>query len=177
MNSLKEIENVFKNEHKNIPKSQIDRWKQSSDMETLGALVELITDKKYFKYIKPALEFKDYYPFLFNYYLTCITNKYDGEWVHSNYMAAYELKNFIEGIWDDKQLSEYEKNKLRKEIKNKLEQITLTADKNLKEILINGLFEHLFDNKAIKNYFKDWKHKKNLKSFYEYALNKSKTIK
>jgi len=176
MNYLNEIENIFNSDNKSIDKAQINKWKQSSNSEVLGALVELMMDKKYYTKVTPRLVFEDYYPFLFDYYIHCMKNDFDGEWAHSRYMAAYELRNFIEGIWNDNQFSKEEKIHLRKEIKNKLEDLCLTSDKSLKEVLINGLLEHLFENDTIKNYFKDWKKKSTLNDCFEYAINKFKTI-
>jgi len=176
MNDLSEIESIFDSNSKSINKIQINHWKQSTDREVLGALVELMLDKNYYIKITPKLVFEDYYPFLFDYYINCMQNDIDGEWAHSNYIASYELRNFIERVWTDKQLSDKELKELRQEIKNKLEKICITASDTFKIVLINGLFEHLFDNKVIRKYFSDWKSKNKLKIFYECAINKNKII-
>ena len=176
MSDLVEIENIFDSNNNFIQKIQINKWKQSSNREVLGALVELLMDKKYYEKITPKLVFEDYYPFLFDYYINCMQEDFDGEWAHSDYIASYELRSFIEGIWNDKQLSEEKKINLRKEIKYKLEKLSLKANESFKKVIINGLLEHLFENQEIKNYFKDWKKKDTLNIFYTCAINKNEII-
>ncbi len=176
MNDLIEIENIFDSNSEFINKTQIDSWKKSSDREVLGALVELLIDKKYYTRITPNLVFEDYYPFLFDYYINCMQNDFDGEWAHSKYISSYELRSFIEGIWNDEQLSEEKKIELQKEIKNKLKDLCITANPPFKKVMINGLLEHLFDNNRIRTYFKDWKEDNILNSFFECAIDKKKHI-
>lgn len=176
MNDLNEIESIFDSNSESINKIQINKWKQSADREVLGALVELLMDKKYYTRIIPKLVFEDYYPFLFDYYIKCMQNDFDGEWTHSSYIAAYELRGFIEGIWNDKQLSEQEKKYLRKEIKNRLGKLCLISERPFKDVLINGLLEHLFENNTIRAYFKAWEKKDILDDFFECAVDKNKPI-
>ena len=178
MSEINKIEKIFTvNSNETIPKQQVNKWIESKNIEVLGATVELIMDSKYYTRIIPELTFEDYYPFIFDYYVKCMQNDYEGEWCHSRYLAAYELKSFIESLWDDKQIAKETRSKIRKDIKSKLSDLCSKADFKLKDVLINGLLEHLFDIKSIKSYFNNWQKHDILNIYYECAINKSKSIK
>ena len=172
------IKKIFEEKPVTIDKKLIENLKKSKNMEVIGALEELITDPNYYNKIVPSLDFNDYYPFLFNYYINCMQNSYyNSNWILSPYLAAYSLKDFIEHIWaNNLDMSKKDKLKIINDIKNKLKYLAKRADNNFKLVLINGLLEHLFENQEIKFFFNDWTNDIVLKKYYDSALNKTKPI-
>lgn len=173
MNELKQIESVFGNPKAVVSKEQVDHWKQSVNIEVLGAVAELLLNKKLYKLIEPKPTVNDYYPFLYQFYTQCMKNDCEGEWCPSRYIAAYELRNFIEGIWNNKSNGI---EKIKKNFKHRISDFCINADEDLKDVIINGLLEHLFENNEIKVFFFDWKKNVVLNEFFECALDKSRDI-
>jgi len=173
---LIEIEKILLNGEKNIKLIKLQQFMKSSNIEVRGAVAELITNPRIYKLVNPKLDFQDYYLFLFNYYIDCMQNNYDGDWSHSPYLAAYALKDLIISIWDDNQRTKEQRINLHKDIKKRLEKLSLEADQSFKITLINGLFEHLFEDTKILKYFSDWKNKDILNQYYECSIDKLKDI-
>lgn len=173
---LIEIENYLLSGNKNIELKKIKQFMQSHNIEVKGVIVELLTNPNLYKFVYPKMSFSDYYEFLFDYYVECMKNNYDGDWSHSPYLAAYELKNFISKLWDDNQLTEKQIINLQKDIRLRLEKLALDANSSFRVVLINGLFEHLFENKKILKYFNIWEKKDVLNQYISLSLDKIKPL-
>lgn len=171
---LKEIISYLKMDK--IPKEKILEWQKVEDDRITGFLVYILTERKYTKKVEPFLDFYDCYPFLLNGYIKCMQMYFDDDYFATSHMAGYELRNLIEHFWNYEYICEKEIVKIRKEIKDRLAHECLKADRKYADILINGLLEHLFDNRTIKNYFKDWQKHKKLKIFYECSVVKNMSI-
>jgi hypothetical protein len=136
-----------------IPRRDIERWMGSEDLEALGALMVILTKKKHYLRITPPLGLDDYFPFLLHYFERCLRENVDGEWMDSSYTAAWSLVNWFRGFWDD---PEVPRKRLR-EMKDWLARLYREGDERLRNCLVTGTLEHLFEDKAIARFFDDWR--------------------
>jgi len=175
---LIEIESILFNKESAsaINKGSIDCFKRVEEIEVQGALMVLLSEPVYFNRIMPGLTFDDYYPFNFLYFEKCMRGSHRGNWGHSPYEAAYDLTDFIKATWNDDKLVEKVRIFFHKDIKKRFEKMCKNADRDLKFVLINDVFEHLFENKEIRSYFRDWKNNVLYENYFKCAVDKSREI-
>lgn len=173
-NELKEMISLFESP-KTIPKEKIIQWKKSANYEVIELLLNILTESKYVDKITPKLDFYDMFPFLIDKYIELmrVGTKID---TMLPYCTAHDLKNIIEHFWDYKYIPSKEASKVKQKIKSKLEFECLNADKQYADVIINGLLEHLFDNRKIRKYFKDWENIQRLEIFYKCSISKTEPI-
>lgn len=147
-------------------KKKIKRWMSTTNIEALGVLYYFVTEKKYYMKIQPYLSPKDYLEFILHYFHLCFTENPDNNWAHSRYEAGFNLKNWFEGFWEDKDVSR----KIVEEIKSWLEKLLKNGTEDMRECIINATLEHLFENKEIRAFFSDWQKDSELKKAYSMAL-------
>jgi hypothetical protein len=143
---------------------------KSSDMETLGALVELITNKRYYTNIDPPLSLDNYHPFMTHYYERCFRENPQGEWVDSRYSAGSSFVNWFTGLWND---PEVPRNTIS-DLKALLAKLYLEGDEDLRVSIITATLEHLFENPQILNFFSDWREQPILRIAYDEATEYAK---
>jgi len=138
----------------------------STDLEVRGALYSMITDSERARRIKPALQFEDYYAFVLDYLEQCIEQGPEGEWVDSRYLAGHQLVAWIVDFWNNKEVP-----RLRlAEIKHRLAELYKRGDEDVRDAVLNGVLEHLFENRELASYFKDWERDPALARVYDDAL-------
>ncbi|MDH3976769.1 MAG: hypothetical protein OEV42_21105 [Deltaproteobacteria bacterium] len=149
---------------KSIPKDKLLQWMVSSDIEVLG-LTSIIFDQfkdliKSFPPIKITLEFYQ------NYFCRCIRENPHGEYSESRYIAANSFSRFYKALRHDKKIEK----ELLKEFRDILKKLYLEGDDDIRECIINGALEHLFEDDEIVNEFETWKNDNTLKKAYKLAL-------
>lgn len=178
MTDLEEIENILFNKEydSTINKNKIYDWMNSNDMEVRCALTSLLNNNHYSRKIKPSIDFEEYYIFMFEFYSDCMRKNFDGKWCDSPYISAHDLNSFIMTNWFSENLPNNKIKKFRNYIVKRLEYLCKNADDSLKDVLVNGLLEHLLENKKIRTHFISWKENKVLMDFYECAIDKKKSL-
>lgn len=135
-----------------VPRSRVREWMRSPDLEVRGALYSMISNSERASYVKPALEFDDFYCFVLDYLEQCIEQDPDGEWADSRYLAGHQLVAWTMDFWNNKAVP---REKLA-EIKRRLGDLYCRGDEGVRDGVLNGVLEHLFENRQLANYFKEW---------------------
>jgi hypothetical protein len=149
-----------------IPKSRVLEWMRSPDLQVRGALYTIIADAERAKHIRPPLQFEDYYGFVLEYLEQCIKENPDGEWSDSRYLAGHALVAWIFDFWNNEAVP---RAKLT-EIKHRLADLYRRGDKGVRDAVVNGVLEHLFENRQLATYFGDWRNDPVLGRAYKDAL-------
>jgi hypothetical protein len=153
-------------EAREVPKPTVLKWMRSPDLHARGALYSLITDGACARMVTPPLEFDDYYPFVVEYLEECIEKNPDGEWVDTRYIAGHELVSWIVDFWKKQTIP---RSKLA-EIKGRLAELYKRGDADVRDGVVNGVLEHLFETRELANYFKEWEADPILRHAYRDAM-------
>ncbi|MBM4257997.1 MAG: hypothetical protein FJ147_19155 [Deltaproteobacteria bacterium] len=145
---------------------QVKVWMKTDDIEALGALYELLTEKRFYTRIQPPLQFDDYHSFILQYYERCLREDPDGKWSNSRYSAGGDLVGWFIGLWRD---SSVPRSALL-ELKEWLAKLYKQGDEKLRVCLITATLEHLFQDRKIAKYFADWRKDTILADAYDEAL-------
>lgn len=149
-----------------VPKSQVLEWMLYSDLEVQGALYSMIADTNRAKYIAPRLDTDDYFRFVLPYLEECVLKDPTGAWVDSRYVAGRQLVAWIIHFWNDKRFSR----ERLVEIKSRLADMYERGADDVRNGVVNGVLEHLFENRELRVYFEDWKDHPILGAAYKRAL-------
>jgi len=149
-----------------IPREKVKKWMKSDNLEVLGAVFSLLTEKPYYLNIAPPFSIEDYHPFMKHYYKRCFLENPDGEWSSSRYEAGWSFVYWFIGLWDDSEVSRH----MIDELKIFLAQLYKNGDDNLRTCIVTATLEHLFERRYISQYFADWKNDPILKIAYSEAM-------
>ena len=137
-----------------VTRAEVLEWMQFPDIEVRGALYSKVTNTECIKHITPPLVFDDFFNFVIPYLEQCIEQDPDGDWSDSRYLAGHALVAWIKDFWNKKQDVPREK---IAEVKGRLADLYRRGDKGVRDGLINGVLEHLFESRELAKYFEDWK--------------------
>jgi hypothetical protein len=167
--TIDEINDLFANrnnsEPKFVPQQKVLSWLNDNNIDVLGAAYALIFEADLAKRIIPPLEFLHYHKFLIHYFDRCIRENPESEWADSNYTAAWSLVNWFRNVWKD----QIPRSSELKELKQWLEGLYINGDDQIRRCIVDGTLEHLFENRRIAAYFRDWKHNEILSTAYNEA--------
>ena len=135
-----------------ISQDMVKEWMGSTDIEVLGVVSSYILEKQYIKRIEPHLTFDDVHPFIISYFERCLLENPDGDWTDSSYEAAWSLVSWFRYLWSEKENHMKEIENFKKWLGN----LYKNGDERLQDCIVNGTVEHLFEDKKIKAFFKDW---------------------
>lgn len=152
---LKNIELILLNEKKSdkkIDRSEVYKWMRSNDLEVLGAVYELITEKQFYLRIHPHLEYLDYKVFLANYFKRCILENpsHDSDWADTRYTASWAFANWFKHFWNANDIERSEMFFWKKwliDLYNK-------NNSEIKDCIDTAILEPICKKKDIKNFFK-----------------------
>ena len=173
--ALKEISDSF-GDPENPKTSKIDhdtviKWMKETDLNTLGAIYSLLLRRVYTKRITPELTFDEYFYFFKGYYNRClienpISDDIDS-YLMSRYNAGWDLSSWITHIGTDKNIPLH----YLSQIKKWLETLYINNGDDIRTCLTHAVFEHMFGNKKIAKFFRDWKKHPILAAAYEEAMD------
>jgi hypothetical protein len=135
-----------------IPKAQVLEWMRSGDLQVRGCIYAMIAEAERAQHIKLPLEFEDYYDFVVPYLEQCIEDNPSMEWVENRYTAGYALVQWIVSFWE----SEAVPREKIAAIKERLAALYKRGDVGVRDGVVNGVLEHLFEHPGLAEYFKDW---------------------
>jgi hypothetical protein len=176
VDSIKAICTAFGGDHSTkasiVAKAQVLEWMSSPHLEVRGALYSKIATAGGVKCVEPALDFEDFYGFVIPYLEQCIEQNPDGEWVDSRYLAGHQLVAWIVDFWNKETVPR----KRLTDIKNRLADLYKRGDEGVRDAVVNAVLEHLFEQRQIATYFKDWKNDPVLAEAYGAARSWSEKI-
>lgn len=147
-----------------IPGDELREWMKSNDLEVLGFLNSLIHNHRF--RIEPPIDLADYIAFVKHYYGRCLRVNPDGEWCKGRYPAGWDIVKIFCSLWDEKE----QPTKVIAGLKKWLAEIYRKGDSDVRLCLETATLEHLFERKAIRKFFSDWKKDAVLLQAYENAM-------
>lgn len=148
-----------------IPQWQVLAWMQSEELRVLGA-VYVLTDKAWGR-IQPTLAGDTICAFILRYYIRCIVEGPQSEdFVLSRYEAANTMAEWIKHLCNKRP----ETDTLLQQVAATLRTAYLNGQEEIKECLVNGVLEHVFEERDLVALFEDWKWDGRLSGAYEAAL-------
>jgi len=148
-----------------IPKADIVASIRSDDTELAGAIYDIVTTDKLKKRIEPPLADKELDGLITEYFERCILTDPKGEWTLTRYGAAWEAQACILDVWE----SEGGSSESFVKWKKWMEKLYRAGDEKIKRAIVDGILEHLFEKKGVRQSFADWKADSNLKTAYDEA--------
>jgi hypothetical protein len=149
-----------------VVKADVLSWMNSADLEVQGAVSHILLDHPERTHkIKPPLDREDYEVFLRTYLARCIRENPSGKWPHTRYIAGYVVVGWLLKHWRRGDLTPA----YLKVWKSWIRDLYLTGDENVRDAVVNGILEHLFEEKAMRKLFADWCDHPELRVAYELA--------
>jgi len=148
-----------------IPKADVLAGVRGDDTELAGAIYDIVTTEKLRKRIEPPLTDKELDYLITEYFERCILNDPKGEWALTRYSAAWEAQDCILGAWE----SEGGGSESFTRWKKWMEKLYRAGDEGIKRAIVDGILEHLFEKKGLRQSFADWKADSELKTAYDEA--------
>jgi hypothetical protein len=149
-----------------IPHDTVKGWMESQDIETMGALMNLLADPRHFSRIDPPLTFEEYFPFAARYYERTIRENPGGEWSDSRTTAGSDFAKWFIQLWENRSTYDSE----IRQIKTLLKRLYEEGSQESRSNLVTSVLEHLFLFPDIADYFADWQGEPLLKSPYAEAI-------
>ncbi len=135
-----------------VPRSTVFTALKSSDLEAAGGAYMLIANPSFSKRIQPPLTKDDYVQFVMEYFERCFPEHPVGDYSHSSYIAGADFVRWFMHFWNESDA----KRAVPTVFKDWLRRLYLSGDEHLKDVLVNGILEHLFENRKVLRFFRDW---------------------
>ena len=148
-----------------IPKAEFLVAMRSSDLETAGVAYDIASEDRKRKRIDPPVPDVELESFAMSYLGRCIQQDPEGEWCLSRYDAASEAQRWMLNIWD----SERGTGESLANWKDWIEKLYRAGDEKIKRAVVDGILEHLFEEKEMRQLFADWKTDSQLQTAYDEA--------
>ena len=152
-------------DRKEVPQSQVRKWMQSEDADTLGATYVFLSKSEHVERVTPPLDFDPVFEFMLQYYEFCLKTNPRSEWANSNYSAGSDLVGWFVWMWDEGRDKKY-----FEAVKSRLEKLYVAGSAELKKCIEHAVVEHLFERKPIREFFTDWRDNPQLRPAYEEAM-------
>lgn len=149
-------------ETREISASLVRTWMANREPNVRGAMYGLLHSSHAAR-VNPPLSFDEVFDFVLQYFEWCIkTDPAPGGWANTRYSAGWDLVGWFIGLWDESRDKKY-----FEAIKVCLESLYKTGDADLRKAIEHSIVEHLFERKAIRKFFGDWKTDPVLKPAYD----------
>ena len=148
-----------------ISKTQIIAWMADEDIEVLGAVQEIVSEKSTLALVTPALEAGEIDGFMKVYIERCLRENPQGEWGLSRYMAAYELNGWFLELWDSRPKTDA----MLASWKAWFARIYRGSNEEIKRAIVDGSLEHFFERPGVSKFFADWKNDPELEVAFDEA--------
>jgi hypothetical protein len=149
-----------------VAKADVLSWMNSTDIQVQGAISQILLDHpERTRAIRPPLDREDYELFLRSYLARCIREDPDGEWPHPRYVAGHAVVAWMLGHWRRGELEPRDVEVWKSWIRD----LYLMGDEKVRDAVVNGILEHLFEERAMRKLFADWREHPELRVAYELA--------
>ena len=149
-------------ERKNVPQSQVRKWMESEDTDTLGATYVFLSKAEHVERVTPPLSFDPVFDFMLRYYEFCLKADPQSKWANSAYSAGGDLVGWFVWMWDEDRDKKY-----FEAVKSRLAQLYISGSAELKKCIEHAIIEHLFERKPIRKFFSDWRENPQLRPAYD----------
>jgi hypothetical protein len=148
-----------------IPKADIVAGIRGDNTELAGAIYDIVTTDKLRKRVEPALTEMEFNDLIIEYFERCILTEHKGEWTLTRYSAAWEAQSCILDVWETEGGSSISFMRWKKW----LAKLYRNGDEGIKRAVVDGILEHLFEKKGLRELFGDWSADPQLKTAYDEA--------
>jgi hypothetical protein len=150
-----------------IDRSHLQEWMRADDLVVLGGVYYMLFDGRFHRRIVPALTLDDYLDFTLPYYARCLREDPDLPYASSRYTAGWDLASWFTKLWRDPAVP---RDALRR-IKSWLAETYLSVGDDVREAIVTATLEHIFEEKGVRRFFRDWESDPLLSRAYADALN------
>jgi hypothetical protein len=165
-----EIERTFGTPHNPstgpVPARLVRVWMKSSDLDALGAIAAYTSDPIYSTRIEPRLSVDEIYQFMLHYLKRCIIENPGGRWASSRYIAAHEAAKLFRTFWSQR----FSDTSKPVEMKTWFGTLARIKDADIRDAVITGALEHLFEAPDVAQFFLDWQNDPVLSAAYAESL-------
>jgi len=148
-----------------IPKDDIVAGIHSEDTELAGVIYDIVTTDKLRRRIEPPLSDEELDKLLPEYFERSILTDPTGKWTLTRYGAAWEAQDCILDTWEKEGGSSESFTTWKKW----MEKLYRDGDEGIKRAIVDGILEHLFERKGLRQSFADWQADSDLKTAYDEA--------
>lgn len=149
-----------------IEREKVRKWiKEAKEIEVQGALCSYLLGRDYTSRIVPPLEFSDFHPFVSSYFLRCISENPQGQWADTRYGAGMALANWFKALNGDPSVPR----RALSDIKQSIQDLWDRADKAVRDGILNGAVEHIFEDDGARQLFDDWRQHPKYADLYKAA--------
>ena len=154
-----------RNSDRPISGSLVRESMKSKDRDLIDATYVLL-NSAHFQRIVPQLSFDEIFGFMLKYYALFLKdNPTPRGKPPMRYSAGWDLVAWFCHLWN----SGTEKSYFER-IKSKLADLYKSGDPDLKQAIRHAIIEHLFERKAIRKFFADWKKDPELRPAYDEGM-------
>lgn len=153
-----------------IPQATVLNWMKSDDLKILGAVFELTIGTGWER-IEPKLNNDIHCEFMLRYLIRCIVENTnfsagDRDFLFSSYEAAQDMVGWINYLWPMKPTT----NKILANIEQALRKTYIEGNTDVRNCIVNGTLEHVFEEKKFRSLFKNWEKDPQLSQAYSDAM-------
>jgi hypothetical protein len=153
------------NQEGSIVKADVIAGIRSNDTELAGAIYDIVTTDRLRKRIDPPLTNEELDNLVTGYFERCLLTDPKGEWTLTRYSAAWEVKDCILETWE----SEGGSSESFVRWKEWMEKLYRAGDEGIRRAIVDGILEHLFEERELRQFFADWQADPELKTAYDEA--------
>lgn len=167
---LSKVNSLGKLESDTIPVARFREWMQRPEIEVQAAIYDLLTSPERVEKLVPDLTFEDYVAFNPKFFSRCIIEDPSADPALSRWEAAMEFLGWFSHLWDSPSVDR----SVLSEAKDQLGRLYLEGNPEVRQAVIQGTLEHLFENASVRAFFFDWLKDPTLQKAYEEAAEWSK---
>lgn len=148
-----------------VPGGRVAEWIGSGDLETWGAVYELIL--RAHDRIEPEMSLGEACGFVCRYLLRCLEeDPAPDDFVHGGYQAAWDLAAWLkhlDGLGPDAE-------EIQEDLAADVEALYRRGNESVRDRILSGFLEHAFERRSLRRLFAEWKSDPALGRAYELAL-------
>lgn len=135
-----------------ISRSRLREWMRADDLVALGGVYYMLFDGRFNRRIVPALTLDDYLDFTLPYFARCFREDPDLPYASSRYTAGWDLASWFSKLWRDENMPL----EALQRIKAWLGETYKSGSDDVREAIVTATLEHIFEDKSVRQFFRDW---------------------
>lgn len=150
-----------------IPVHLVKSWMESTDIDVLGQVADLITYPPQWERIEPPLEEEDMEEFLLSYYRRCILEDPKSDLADSRYGIGSVILGWFDAVPREAEVADQ---RFLLRVKHLLSLLYVGGNQDVRDAIVCGALEHILEDTRWRTFFADWQEDSSLRSGYERAL-------